>query len=42
MQFSAYFNQFDKKKLHFLTGLGTPVLVMAALGMVILPMPAWL
>tara|TARA_R110001583_G_scaffold71924_8_gene202037 strand:- start:40335 stop:42437 length:2103 start_codon:yes stop_codon:yes gene_type:complete len=42
MQLSAYFNQFDKKKLTHITGLGTPVLVMAALGMVILPMPAWL
>ena len=42
MQLNAYFNQFDKKKLSGLTGLGTPLLVMAALGMVILPMPAWL
>jgi flagellar biosynthesis protein FlhA len=42
MQLTAYFNQFDKKKLTHITGLGTPLLVMAALGMVILPMPAWL
>ena len=42
MQLTAYFNQFDKKKLSHLSGLGTPLLVMAALGMVILPMPAWL
>jgi flagellar biosynthesis protein FlhA len=42
MQLSTYFNQFDKKKLTHISGLGTPVLVMAALGMVILPMPAWL
>ena len=42
MQLTAYFNQFDKKKLAHLTGIGTPLLVMAALGMVILPMPAWL
>ncbi len=42
MQLTAYFNQFDKKKLTHFSGLGTPVLVMAALGMVILPMPAWL
>jgi flagellar biosynthesis protein FlhA len=42
MQLTAYFNQFDKKKLSHVTGLGTPLLVMAALGMVILPMPAWL
>ncbi len=42
MQLTAYFNQFDKKKLSHLSGMGTPLLVMAALGMVILPMPAWL
>ncbi|PCI56610.1 MAG: flagellar biosynthesis protein FlhA [Gammaproteobacteria bacterium] len=42
MQLTAYFNQFDKKKLTHISGLGTPLLVMAALGMVILPMPAWL
>ncbi|WP_057830891.1 flagellar biosynthesis protein FlhA [Colwellia sp. TT2012] len=42
MQLVAYFNQFDKSKLRHLTGLGTPILVMAALGMVMLPMPAWL
>jgi len=42
MQLTAYFNQFDKKKLTHFSGLGTPLLVMAALGMVILPMPAWL
>ncbi|MEY8253200.1 MAG: FHIPEP family type III secretion protein, partial [Colwellia sp.] len=42
MQLPAYFNQFDKSKLRHLSGLGTPIMVMAALGMVILPMPAWL
>ncbi len=42
MQLTGYFNQFDKKTLSHLSGLGTPLLVMAALGMVILPMPAWL
>lgn len=42
MQLTAYFNQFDKKKLTHFSGLGTPLLVMAALGMVILPMPSWL
>ncbi len=42
MQLAAYFNQFDKSKLRHLSGLGTPLLVMAALGMIILPMPAWL
>jgi len=42
MQLVSYFSQFDKKKLNHLTGLGTPLLVMAALGMIILPMPAFL
>ncbi|MCW8832901.1 MAG: flagellar biosynthesis protein FlhA [Colwellia sp.] len=42
MQLTAYFNQFSKNKLTHLSGLGTPLLVMAALGMVVLPMPAWL
>ena len=38
MQLTAYLNNFDKDKLKHLTGLGTPLIVMAALGMVILPM----
>jgi flagellar biosynthesis protein FlhA len=38
MQLSTYLNNFDKNKLKHLTGLGTPIIVMAALGMVILPM----
>jgi len=42
MQLASYFTQFDKKRLSHVTGLGTPILVMAALGMVILPMPAFL
>jgi len=42
MQLTAYFNQFNKNKLSHFSGLGTPLLVMAALGMVVLPMPAWL
>jgi len=42
MQLAGYFNQFDKSKLRHFSGLGTPLLVMAALGMIILPMPAWL
>lgn len=41
MQLLAQFNnRFDKSKLSFLSGLGTPMLIIAALGMVILPMPA--
>jgi len=42
MQLSARFPQFHKGQLSNLAGLGTPILVMAALGMVILPMPAFL
>jgi len=42
MQLTAHFNQFTKNKLSHFSGLGTPLLVMAALGMVVLPMPAWL
>jgi len=42
MQIASYISQFDKSKLNHITGLGTPILVMAALGMVILPMPAFL
>ena len=40
MQLAATFNHIKKQKLNLLSGLGTPFLVMAALGMVILPMPA--
>ena len=42
MQLVAHLNQLKQKKFSFLSGLGTPILVMAALGMVILPMPAFL
>lgn len=42
MQLAATFNNLKKQKLNLLSGLGTPFLVMAALGMVILPMPAFL
>lgn len=42
MQALAVFNKFKQRDFSHLTGLGTPFLVMAALGMVILPMPAFL
>lgn len=42
MELSSYFNRFDKSKLRHVSGLGTPFVVMAALAMVILPMPAFL
>ena len=42
MQLLANFKNFNKNKSTYLSGIGTPLLVMAALGMVILPMPAFL
>jgi flagellar biosynthesis protein FlhA len=42
MQLAATFNKLKTQKLNIFSGLGTPFLVMAALGMVILPMPAFL
>jgi flagellar biosynthesis protein FlhA len=42
MQLTAYLKNFDKSKLAVVSGLGTPILVMAALGMIILPMPSFL
>jgi flagellar biosynthesis protein FlhA len=42
MQLPSYLPQFSRQKMSQITGLGTPFLVMAALGMVILPMPAFL
>jgi flagellar biosynthesis protein FlhA len=39
MQLNQVLNQFDRKHLIHLKGLGTPVLIMAALAMVVLPMP---
>ncbi|MGB0936609.1 MAG: flagellar biosynthesis protein FlhA [Colwellia sp.] len=42
MQLSTYVPRFDKDKFSQIKGLGTPILVMAALGMVILPMSSWL
>jgi len=42
MQLVASFKNFKKNKLNLFSGLGTPILIIAALGMVILPMPAFL
>ena len=42
MQLVAQFKNFNANKNKYLSGIGTPLLVMAALGMVILPMPAFL
>jgi flagellar biosynthesis protein FlhA len=42
MQLSANFSNFNRAKLQSLSGVGTPILIIAILGMVILPMPAFL
>jgi flagellar biosynthesis protein FlhA len=40
VEISTFFSSFDKRKMKHFKGVGTPILVMAALGMVVLPMPA--
>jgi flagellar biosynthesis protein FlhA len=42
MQLADTFARLKKNKLNLFSGLGTPLLIMAALAMVILPMPAFL
>ncbi|MCC5851268.1 MAG: flagellar biosynthesis protein FlhA [Alkalimonas sp.] len=42
MQLASYFNRFDRSKMTHLKGLGTPFLIMAALSMVVLPLPPFL
>ncbi|MEG3768530.1 flagellar biosynthesis protein FlhA [Alteromonas sp. 14N.309.X.WAT.G.H12] len=43
MQLSGYFQRFDKNQLqHFANGLGAPIVLLAIMGMVILPMPPFL
>jgi flagellar biosynthesis protein FlhA len=43
MELASYFNQFDKKQFkNIASGLGAPIVLLAILGMVILPMPAFL
>ncbi|MDX3773759.1 flagellar biosynthesis protein FlhA [Chromatiaceae bacterium AAb-1] len=39
MQLVSYFRQFDRSKLAFIKGFGAPVLILAALSMVVLPLP---
>jgi flagellar biosynthesis protein FlhA len=39
MQLSQIFGRFDRRKVADIRGLGTPLLILAALAMVILPMP---
>ncbi|MDP5032728.1 MAG: flagellar biosynthesis protein FlhA [Paraglaciecola sp.] len=43
MELASYFNQFDKKQIkNVASGLGAPIVLLAIMGMVILPMPAFL
>jgi flagellar biosynthesis protein FlhA len=43
MQLAAYFSQIDKAQVKQITsGMGTPIILLAIMGMVILPMPAFL
>ncbi len=39
---NAILGSFNKQNLHYLKGVGTPILVLAALAMVVLPLPALL
>ena len=39
MQFAQYFSKFDKAQLQHLKGVGTPILILAALAMIVLPLP---
>lgn len=43
MELSAYWQRFDKNQVKkFSSGLGAPIILLAIMGMVILPMPSWL
>ena len=43
MQLSGYLQRFDKSQLQNITsGLGAPIVLLAIMGMVILPMPPFL
>ena len=39
MQLASFFTNFDRSKLAFAQGLGTPLFILAALAMVVLPLP---
>ncbi|MEH8015895.1 flagellar biosynthesis protein FlhA [Rheinheimera muenzenbergensis] len=39
MQLASYLTKFDRSKLAHVKGLGTPILILAALAMVVLPLP---
>ena len=42
MDVKSLFSNIDQEKLQLLKGIGTPLLVLAALGMVVMPMPPFL
>ncbi len=42
MQLASYFTKFDRSKFAFAKGLGTPLFILAALAMVVLPLPPML
>jgi len=43
MELASYFNQIDQKQIKSIaSGLGAPIVLLAIMGMVILPMPAFL
>ena len=39
MQLASYFTKFDRSRFAFAKGLGTPLFILAALAMVVLPLP---
>ncbi|MBZ9610243.1 flagellar biosynthesis protein FlhA [Rheinheimera maricola] len=39
MQLASYFSKFDRSRFAFAQGLGTPLFILAALAMVVLPLP---
>lgn len=39
MQLASVFQNFDRRSLQHIKGIGTPILILAALGMVVLPLP---
>ena len=42
MQLTSYFTKFDRSRFAFAKGLGTPLFILAALAMVVLPLPPML
>lgn len=42
MQLASVFNKFDRTHLAYAKGIATPLLILAALAMIVLPLPPWL